>query len=183
MAVAVLPAIPYLAEALTALTAWAVANSKPVKEATRKAAEIIVEKIGEGVEKAKDLILNQVNEEGKKEAKEGAKAVKDVGDNFDETKTSETKPCDQGPPPEEDPKDNKKSPQVPKDPSQSPGEGWEWRGKEPVGGDKGAWVDPKTGESLHPDLNHPEPIGPHWDYKDPSGKMWRLYPNGNLIPK
>ena len=33
----------------------------------------------------------------------------------------------------------------------------------PIGGDKGAWVNPNTGDSLHPDLNHPMPIGPHWD--------------------
>lgn len=69
-------------------------------------------------------------------------------------------------------------PTPPADPTQSPGEGWEWRGQQPVGGDKGAWYNPNTGESLHPDLDHPLPIGPHWDYTDPEGKTQRL-PCGN----
>lgn len=30
--------------------------------------------------------------------------------------------------------------------------------------DKGAWHNPKTGETLHPDLDHPTPEGPLWDY-------------------
>lgn len=60
-------------------------------------------------------------------------------------------------------------PQVPypgNDPTQAPGEGWQRKGKPPVGGNKGAWNNPGTNESLHPDLNHPAPIGPHWDYRD-----------------
>jgi uncharacterized protein RhaS with RHS repeats len=77
------------------------------------------------------------------------------------------------------------NPDPPSDPTQPPGEGWEWRGKpgEPVGGDKGAWVNPETGEQWHPDLNHPDPIGPHWDYKDPSGQWWRVFPGGGSTPK
>ena len=47
------------------------------------------------------------------------------------------------------------------DPTISPGKGWEWCGPS----DKGSWYNPKAGESLRPDLNHPEPIGSHWDYK------------------
>ena len=69
-------------------------------------------------------------------------------------------------------------PTPPADPTQSPGEGWEWRGQQPVGGDKGAWYNPNTGESLHPDLDHPPPIGPHWDYTNPKGNTQRL-PCGN----
>lgn len=38
----------------------------------------------------------------------------------------------------------------------------------------GSWVKPgkngRPSETLYPDLGHPAPIGPHWDYKDPSGK-------------
>ena len=52
------------------------------------------------------------------------------------------------------------------DPSQSPGEGWEWRGRpgsEP-GDSQGNWHNPDTGESLHPDLDHPPGVPPHWDY-------------------
>lgn len=74
------------------------------------------------------------------------------------------------------------APAIPVDPTQSPGDPWEWRGKPPVGGDKGAWYNPGTGESLHPDLNHPAPIGPHWDYKDSTGKGWRIFPDG-IKPK
>jgi hypothetical protein len=47
------------------------------------------------------------------------------------------------------------------DPNASPGEGWEKRGPN--------WFNPQTNESLHPDLNHPAGIPPHWDYK---GEEW-----------
>ncbi len=67
-----------------------------------------------------------------------------------------------------------KDPTPPKNPAESPGEGWEWRGKDPPGGERGAWHNPDTGESLHPDLDHPAPIGPHWDYVDPEGNKRRL---------
>ena len=53
------------------------------------------------------------------------------------------------------------------DPSKSPGEGYEWRGKGEPSSGKGAWYNPKTKETLHPDLDHPEPYGPHWDYNYP----------------
>lgn len=49
-------------------------------------------------------------------------------------------------------------------PGSWPGDDFEWRGQLPIGGDKGALVNPNTGDSLHPDLNHPMPIGPHWDW-------------------
>jgi RHS repeat-associated protein len=76
-----------------------------------------------------------------------------------------------------------KTPNPPSDPKQSPGKGWEWRGKGAPGSAEGSWYNPGTGESLHPDLNHPDPIGPHWDYRDPSGNDWRIYPDGNASPK
>lgn len=41
-----------------------------------------------------------------------------------------------------------------------------------------------TEESLHPDLDHQPPIGPHWDYtgpKFPGGA--RLYPDGTWASK
>jgi RHS repeat-associated protein len=62
-----------------------------------------------------------------------------------------------------------------------PGEGWTWRGPP----DKGSWYNPATGESLHPDLSHPDPVGPHWDYKvkgDP-GNGYRWFPDGRMEPK
>ena len=40
---------------------------------------------------------------------------------------------------------------------------------------KANYFNPKTGQSLHPDLQHPAPINPHWDWKDSNGKWWRLY--------
>lgn len=73
---------------------------------------------------------------------------------------------------------------VPSDPKQPPGAGWEWRGKGQPGSEEGAWYNPGTGESMHPNLNHPVPIGPHWDYIDPTGKQWRVDPaTGKMKPK
>ena len=69
------------------------------------------------------------------------------------------------------------------DGSQPPGDDYEWKGKPPKGGDKGSWVNKKTGEQLHPDLKHPLPKGPHWDYKDPFKKWWRIFPNNRVEPK
>ena len=40
---------------------------------------------------------------------------------------------------------------------------------------KANYYNPKTGQSLHPDLQHPAPINPHWDWKDSNGVWWRLY--------
>ena len=66
------------------------------------------------------------------------------------------------------------------DPSVSPGEDWEWRGPS----DKGGWYNPKTGESLHPDLDHPDPQGPHWDYIPyKNGPQYRINPDGGVYPK
>ena len=70
------------------------------------------------------------------------------------------------------------------DPSKSPGEGYEWRGKGEPSSGKGAWYNPKTKETLHPDLDHPEPYGPHWDYNYPGGgKGYRVYPDGSITSK
>ncbi|WP_082685935.1 polymorphic toxin type 37 domain-containing protein [Ferroacidibacillus organovorans] len=69
------------------------------------------------------------------------------------------------------------------DPAKSPGQGWEWRGKGNPSSGKGSWYNPKTGASLHPDLGHPDPIGPHWDYTAPDGQQYRVYPDGRIIPK
>lgn len=80
--------------------------------------------------------------------------------------------------------ESKKPPDVdfPKDgPKVAPGEGYEWRGKKPVGGDKGAWVNPSTGEQWHPDLNHPDPKGPHWDYTDIFGIIWSVFEDGRIL--
>ena len=70
------------------------------------------------------------------------------------------------------------------DPTKAPPD-YEWRGKpgSAPGSEEGNWFNPQTGESLHPDLKHPDPIGPHWDYRDPFGKWWRLFPDGTMTPK
>jgi uncharacterized protein RhaS with RHS repeats len=65
------------------------------------------------------------------------------------------------------------------DPTQPPGPDWEWRGPS----DKGSWYNPNTGESLHPDLGHPDPIGPHYDYRAPDGSFYRIFPDGTIQPK
>ena len=75
------------------------------------------------------------------------------------------------------------APKPPADPAQSPGSGWEWRGKGAPGTEEGSWYNPSTNESLHPDLSHPDPIGPHWDYIDASGNRFRIFPDGTVAPK
>ncbi|HEX3174293.1 MAG TPA: RHS repeat-associated core domain-containing protein, partial [Solirubrobacterales bacterium] len=70
------------------------------------------------------------------------------------------------------------------DSSQPPGPGWEWRGNGPPGSKEGAWHNPETGESLHPDLEHGGSIGPHYDYQPwRNGPKSRVYPDGRVIPK
>ncbi len=64
-----------------------------------------------------------------------------------------------------------------------PAEGWEWRGPDAPGGPRGGWVSPDGSESLHPDFGHPQPVGPHVDWNDPSGGRWRIFPDGTCTPK
>ena len=61
----------------------------------------------------------------------------------------------------------------------------EWRGKpDSKPGDKnGNYHNPNTGESYRPDLDHPNPIGPHWDHKDGNGNWERIFPDGRKEPK
>ena len=62
-------------------------------------------------------------------------------------------------------------------PNRKPDGFTEWRGKPPVGGEKGAWCNPRNKQSLHPDFNHAEGIGPHWDWnvKDEHYRLFRFY--------
>lgn len=91
---------------------------------------------------------------------------------------------------EEEKRTGEKAPQAPPfngselgdDPTKCPGEGFEWRGNGPPSSGKGSWVRGEGGskESLHPDINHPKPKGPHWDYEGPGFPNGaRLYPNGS----
>ena len=80
----------------------------------------------------------------------------------------------------EENKEKKKRPpycggEVGNDPTKSPGEGFQWKGKGGPETGRGNWVKDyrKPSQiSLHPDINHPPPKAPHWDYEGPD------YPNG-----
>ncbi len=74
-------------------------------------------------------------------------------------------------------------PQLPKEGSQCPGDGWKWRGPDAPGGSRGAWYNAEKDWSLHPDLDHPEPIGPHYDWVDEKGNQYRLTPQVPFDPK
>ena len=67
------------------------------------------------------------------------------------------------------------------DPTVAP-EGYEWKGKGPQGSKDGNYARPDPKTSWHPDLNHDPPIGPHWDFKDPSGQWWRIFKDGTKVP-
>lgn len=61
---------------------------------------------------------------------------------------------------------------------------FEWRGSGTPASGHGNFVNMKTGEWLHPDLNHGPPIGPHWDYGfRGSSQTFRIFPNGSILPK
>ena len=68
------------------------------------------------------------------------------------------------------------------DTTQSPGEGWTWRGEEGLmeGEGEGAWWNPDTEEGYHPDFNHAGNVPRHWDYsrRNHNGK-WRIWENGD----
>jgi RHS repeat-associated protein len=73
-------------------------------------------------------------------------------------------------------------PRPPTNPGDSPGSGWNWRGQGSPGGPQGSWHNKGEGQSLHPHLR-PSSHGPHWDWDSPTGKSFRLYPDGRLEPK
>ena len=72
------------------------------------------------------------------------------------------------------------------DMTKTPGDGWEWRSKNPESkpGDKdGNWYNPNNGQTLRPDLNHPPPKDPHWDWNVPGKGKFEIYKDGRVIPK
>ena len=69
------------------------------------------------------------------------------------------------------------------DPGKSPGKGFEWRGKSTPNEGKGNWYNPGTGERWNSDLDHEDPIGPHWDYMDKNGNKFRVFQNGRIEKK
>jgi DNA-binding CsgD family transcriptional regulator len=46
----------------------------------------------------------------------------------------------------------------------------------------GNYWNPKTRESLRPDLDHPPPIGPHWDWRRRPDNWWRIFRDGSIEP-
>ena len=70
------------------------------------------------------------------------------------------------------------------DPTKCPGEGYEWRGRGEPGSGRGSWYNPETKEQLFPDLNHPEPLPPHWDYDNDDGTDgYRIFEDDSYAPK
>ena len=71
------------------------------------------------------------------------------------------------------------------DGSTPPAPGCGWSGPDAPGGENGAWVSPDGSQSLHPDFDHPAPIGPHvdWNIKRPKKQRWRIFPDGSCKPK
>jgi RHS repeat-associated protein len=57
------------------------------------------------------------------------------------------------------------------DPTKCPDEGFEWKGRGKIGSKKGRWYNKEKNQSLHPDIDHPPPQKPHWDYKGPEGEF------------
>ena len=84
----------------------------------------------------------------------------------------------------DDSTENTKTPDIdyPGDDSTVAPKGYEWRGSGEQGSKEGSYYNPYTKSSLHPDLDHPDPIGPHWDYSGPEGKF-RIFPDGKILPK
>ena len=70
------------------------------------------------------------------------------------------------------------------DPTKAP-PGTQWRGQpgSTPGSGQGNYYNPNTGETFRPDLNHPAPIPPHWDYRAPDGTWYRIMPDGSVVPK
>jgi hypothetical protein len=68
-------------------------------------------------------------------------------------------------------------------PAVSPGLGFEWRGKGAPGIGGENWYNPNIHEKWNPDLNHPPPIGPHWDYTDANKDHFRVFPDGRVEKK
>ncbi len=67
------------------------------------------------------------------------------------------------------------------DPSKCPDKGFKWKGKGTPQSGKGNWVrgEKPHQEKLNPDLDHPDPIGPHWDYEGPDFTSGvRIKPDG-----
>lgn len=81
----------------------------------------------------------------------------------------------------------KNTPELPfypgNNPKKCPDVGWKWCGRGEEGSEEGFWYNPKTEEALKPDLHHSDFIPPHWDYRDPNGDLFKLFPDGRRTQK
>ena len=60
---------------------------------------------------------------------------------------------------------------------------WVWKGSGPPGSSRRNWYNPNTGEWIHSDFPGGD-HGPHFDYEDPQGMRWRVFPDkGIMEPK
>jgi hypothetical protein len=69
----------------------------------------------------------------------------------------------------------------PQNPAQPPASGFQWKGIGAPGTNKGNWQNPTTGEWFHWDPTHHQT--PHYDYKNPDGNRFRIWPDGSMSPK
>jgi RHS repeat-associated protein len=73
------------------------------------------------------------------------------------------------------------------DSTKCPGEGFEWKGNGGPETGRGSWVKGHKQPNevkLHPDLEHPPPKAPHWDYEGPDyPRGAELYLDGTWRPK
>jgi RHS repeat-associated protein len=72
---------------------------------------------------------------------------------------------------------------LPWKPGVSPGKDWVWKGSDTPQSGKGNWVNEKTDQKLHPDLNHPDPKGPHWGLTQPDGTKIDIFPPKQIMYK
>jgi len=74
----------------------------------------------------------------------------------------------------------------PPDPNVAPAEGLRWRTESddpgPPGSREGNWWKKATGDWLHWEPDSPS-HGPHWDYRDPWARRYRIFPDGTMRPK
>jgi hypothetical protein len=72
----------------------------------------------------------------------------------------------------------------PGDPTKPPADGFSWNGQENSipGSRQGNWYNEDTREWFHWESDSPS-HGQHWDYSDPWGRRYRIFPDGSMEPK
>lgn len=86
--------------------------------------------------------------------------------------------------PEHEFDENTDMPPFPGYENKAPGKDFEWRGNPDIKKNIGNWFNKKTGESFHWDMDHPDPIGPHWDYfRRDIDNEYRIFPDNTWSKK